>query len=72
MGVTFGYKPVSEKPPSWATHMIMVENDPEIWYFAHKSGDGYFVYDEEDHGMSVIHSMYTSHSIVYGGAFEIA
>lgn len=72
MGVTFGYKPENETPPSWATHMIMVENQPEIWYFSHKKDGAYFVYDEDDHEMKVAHIMYTDHSVVMGGVFELA
>lgn len=68
--ITFGFKPDKEKAPEWATHMIMVENEPEIWYFAENHGSQYVVYEliEGEWKMIII---YTEHSIVYGGIHPV-
>lgn len=66
MCITFGHKPEKYAAPPWATHMIMVENDPEIWYFANKQGSWYVVYEliDDDWKLSTV---YTEHSIVHDG-----
>lgn len=73
MSITFGYKPVNERPPKWATHMIQTDEQPEIWWFAHKHENAYFVFEEDDLSPSLkdAHCMFTEHCIIFGGIYQV-
>jgi hypothetical protein len=69
---SFGYKPCASEAPPWADSIVLVEDDPEIWYFA-KSDDGkYFVFDDYDIETLEPLIMYTGKSIIKRIDLEIA